>query len=234
MTAATNLNAQYNLTSPDGLAAKTAAKMRIKLFKMFMDEFRPSPSDTVLDIGATSDQTYSSSNYFEAMYPHKNRITAAGIDDASFLERQYPGVKFEFADARALQFDDGSFDFVHSSAVIEHVGSIENQAKMISECARVARKGVWLTTPNRWFPVEFHTSLPLVHWLPKPAFRSLLTAIGQPELAKEEHLNLMDRRGLLDAAGSPTGWSFSVVTTKLVVFDSNLVLVGRSTAYLHR
>jgi hypothetical protein len=45
---------------------------------------------------------------------------------------------------------------------------------MVAECARVARKGFCLTTPNRWFPVEFHTQLPLLHWLPKAWFRLIL------------------------------------------------------------
>ncbi len=31
----------------------------------------------------------------------------------------------------------------------------------------MSRKGLFVTTPNRWFPIEFHTVLPLVHWLPK-------------------------------------------------------------------
>jgi hypothetical protein len=30
---------------------------------------------------------------------------------------------------------------------------------------RVARRA-FVTTPNRWFPLEVHTRLPLVHWLP--------------------------------------------------------------------
>jgi hypothetical protein len=62
---------------------------------------------------------------------------------------------------------------VHSAAVIEHVGSFARQCDFLKECCRVARRAVFVTTPNRWFPVEFHTILPLVHWLPKPAFRTL-------------------------------------------------------------
>ena len=145
--------------------------------------------ETILDVGVTSDQSYSSSNYLEAWYPAKGQITAAGIDDASFLETLYPGLTFVQANGLDLPFHDGSFDVVHSSAVLEHVGSFENQIRLIAECARVTRRALFLTTPSRWFPVEFHTVLPLVHWLPKPAFRgthaedrtSILCGRGEPE-----------------------------------------------------
>ena len=83
-----------------------------------------------------------------------------------------------------------SFDVVHSSAVLEHVGSSENQKQFIAELVRVAKRAVFLTTPNRWFPVEFHSVLPLVHWLPKPWFRSLLSRTSYRFFALEENLNL--------------------------------------------
>jgi hypothetical protein len=79
-------NAQYNLAAPESLPVRVAARVRRRMFEAFMAEFEPSGSETVLDIGVTSDQTYIHSNYFEAYYPFKNRITAAGIDDASFLQ----------------------------------------------------------------------------------------------------------------------------------------------------
>ncbi len=49
--------------------------------------------------------------------------------------------------------------------MIEHVGPRERQALFVSEAIRVARR-VFVTTPNRWFPIEVHTRLPVVHWLP--------------------------------------------------------------------
>ena len=104
---------------------------------------------------------------------------------ARFLEQMYPGVRFLIADALNLPFSDGSFDYVHSSAVLEHVGSAANQKRMVAECLRVARKGVCLTTPNRWFPVEFHTQLPLVHWLPKPAFLWIFAGSDKPSWPKK-------------------------------------------------
>lgn len=49
--------------------------------------------------------------------------------------------------------------------MIEHVGSREAQKAFVAELARVA-KVVFLTAPNRWFPVEHHTGLPLAHYHP--------------------------------------------------------------------
>jgi ubiquinone/menaquinone biosynthesis C-methylase UbiE len=220
------INAQYNVASPDSLAMRIANKVRRRMFAMFMSEFKPSKNDRVLDIGVTSDQSYEASNYFEALYPHKSKIAAAGIDDASFLEDKYPGLQFVFADARDLPFGDGSFDYVHSSAVLEHVGSLGKQRRMIAECARVARKGIFITTPNRWFPVEFHTQLPLLHWLPKDWFRSVLRSMGHHELAQEENLNLMSASELAGAAEELQCWSIHILTAKLLGLHSNLILVG--------
>jgi len=53
------------------------------------------------------------------------------------------------------------------------------------------------TTPNKAFPVELHTFLPLVHWLPDPQFRSVLRTLRFGELAKVENLNPLNARTLL-------------------------------------
>ena len=62
--------------------------------------------------------------------------------------------------------DNNLFDIVHSSATIEHVGSLEDQLTFVSECF-IIKKRVYLTTPNRNYPIDFHTKLPLIHLLPK-------------------------------------------------------------------
>jgi hypothetical protein len=224
------LNAQYNLAKPDSLSIRIATKVRHDIFRKVSREFDFTSHDLVLDLGVTSDQSYSSSNYFEMLYPYKDRIVAAGIDDARFLEDLYPGLRFVNADALDLPFEDGAFDYVHSSAVLEHVGCFENQRKMVAECARVARKGICLTTPNRWFPVEFHTQLPLLHWLPKTWFRRILNGLGQTELAKEQNLNLMTERDLRKAVEGISDWSFIFDEARLLGFRSNLVLFGRRNA----
>ena len=219
-------NAQYNLARADSLSIRIATQMREQMFAAFMRELRPAEAESVVDVGVTSDQSYASSNYFERLYPYKHRITACGLDDARFLEDLYPGLRFVTADALDLPFDDRSFDLVHASAVLEHVGSLANQARMVAECLRVARRGVYLTTPNRWYPIEFHTQLPLVHWLPKPAGRAVFRALGLSFFAQEDHLNLMTRSELARIAASHPDWQFRFASPRLLGWVSNLVLIG--------
>ena len=77
-------NAQFNFAAPDSLAVRVATTVRHRMFENFMTELAPKPSDRVLDIGVTSDQTYEHSNYFEALYPYKAQVVAAGLQDAAF------------------------------------------------------------------------------------------------------------------------------------------------------
>src|SRR4051794_33282010 len=107
-------NSQYNVASPDSLPVKIATYQRRRMFDRFVERLKPGANETILDMGATSDQTYTSSNYLEAWYPHKARITAAGIDDAVFLKALYPGVKFVYADGLKQPFADRAFVLVHS------------------------------------------------------------------------------------------------------------------------
>lgn len=216
----------YNLLHPNSVAIKIAYKARLEMFSIFMEEFAPSKVDSILDIGATSDRDYSTSNYFEVLYPYKASITCCGLDDASFLEKNYPGIIFIQASGLELPFKDQSFDYVHSSAVIEHVGSFKNQSRFIQECARVARKGLCITTPNRWFPVEFHTGLPLIHWLPKQTGRWLFSCLGQKFYSEEANLNLISKSELTAIIHRLPQFKFQFQFYKLLGWKSNLILLG--------
>ena len=70
---------------------------------------------------------------------------------------------FVQADGRALPLPDKRTDMVLANAVIEHVGTLEAQQRFVAEQSRVARAWV-ITTPNRWFPIESHTSAIFLHW----------------------------------------------------------------------
>jgi hypothetical protein len=187
----------------------------------------PTSEHDILDVGVTDDRLYDHSNYLEAWYPHKGRITATGLEDASFLEDRYPGLRFVQANACNLPFSDSSYDFVHSSAVIEHVGSRQNQTTFLRELWRVARRGLFITTPNRWFPIEVHTVLPLVHYLPPGAFRAILRGLGRDFFADEANLNLMSRATLAHAARLGGIDNFRIETVSLAGWPSNLLLIAR-------
>ena len=224
------VNAQYNVAAPDSLPARIARHQRRKMFRGFIAFAAPDPADTILDIGVTSDRGYDHSNYFEAWYGDKHRVTAVGLDDASFLTKIYPGVRFVRADGCELPFADGSFDYVHSSAVLEHVGDRQRQTRFLRQAWRVSRKGVFITTPNRWFPVEFHTVLPLLHWLPPQGYRAMLRHLGKEFFACEDNLNLLSRKilaGLASAAGLAEQTIDSVA---LFGWPTNLILCARKQA----
>jgi ubiquinone/menaquinone biosynthesis C-methylase UbiE len=214
-------NPQYNVAAPGSLPVRVAGHMRWKMYHRFLEVTRIEPEHSLLDVGVTSDRSYESSNYLESWYPYKGRITAVGLDDAAFLEVLHPGLRFVRANGLALPFEDQTFDYVHSSAVLEHVGDCRNQRKFIDECCRVARRGVFLTTPNRWFPIEFHTLVPVMHWLPSRWFRTFLRWRGLHFYADERNLNLVTKTRLRALCNYSRA---TIDTTSLAGWPSNLLL----------
>jgi hypothetical protein len=197
------------------------------MFNRFLRDTGITQDDTVLDVGATSDLAYGHSNYLELWYPYKDRITASGMDDAGFLENLCPGLRFVRADSRKLPFADREFHYVHSSAVLEHVGNRSEQVAMLREAWRVAQKGVFITTPNRWFPIEFHTVMPFVHWLPAAAFRKICKMRGLDFFASEDHLNLLSASQLRRLAAEAGLECFKVTCVTLGGWPSNLLLTAK-------
>lgn len=134
-----------------------------------METMRPTGGTTILDVGADEigfgGDGFATMNFFEEMYPWRERITAVGLHDGQAFSRRYPEVTYVQADGCDLPFADKQFDVYFSNAVIEHVGREDQQRAFVTEAVRVAER-VFITTPNKLFPVEVHTRLPLVHWLP--------------------------------------------------------------------
>ena len=171
------------------LIIRIALGVRRKMLDYLIQITRPTPETTVLDVGVTSYRR-EECNFFERLYPYPNKITAVGMEDACFLEQEYPGLKFIRCNGAKLPFPDKSFDLVVSFATVEHVGGKQQQRAFIYELCRVGRT-CCITIPNRWYPIEFHTLLPFVHWLPRSLFRSVCRLAGRDFFAKEENLNLL-------------------------------------------
>jgi SAM-dependent methyltransferase len=158
------------------VASRVSMRSRRRKLQLFLDLLQPGPETTVVDVGVTDAPFGSGStdNFFEALYPWPVRITGVGQTELDRFSAAFPQVRAVRADGRDLPFADGEFDLAFSNAVVEHVaGGREGQRQFVHELCRVSRR-VFVTTPNRHFPLEVHTLLPFVHWLPKGPRERLL------------------------------------------------------------
>jgi len=162
------------------VASQASLRSRERKLRLFLDLFQPGPETTVVDVGVT-DAPFgdgSSDNFFEALYPWPARVTAVGRTSLDRFAAAFPAVSVVRADGRELPFADGTFDLGFSNAVVEHVaGGRDGQRSFVHELCRVAER-VFVTTPNRYFPLEVHSLLPFAHWLPRRARDPLLRARG--------------------------------------------------------
>jgi hypothetical protein len=212
----------YRHTGSMGFARRISTLARRRVHDLFMQEMQPGLNDRILDIG-TSDDTGIESNMLEQLYPHRKNLTCASLTDGQAILAAYPGVRHvRIAPGEPLPFADNAFDMVYSNAVLEHVGSQTQQGKFLAEVCRVAPRR-FLAVPNRGFPIESHTCLPLVHYLPKVWFRWLLRNTRFDFWSREENLNYVsapELRALWPGERKPT-----VVHTGIGIgpWKSNLV-----------
>ena len=180
---------------------------------------------SLLDIGTTAD-THESNNIILQKTVNNNNISCLSNQDLSILKKKFPHVKeFFLGDAKKTNFIDNSFDIVFSSAVIEHVGSFQNQINFIKECARIGKYQVFITTPNRYYPVDFHTRLPFLNWLPKKINRVILKLIGFKFYSLEENLNLLSKDNISEIMKILKIKNYKIYNHKFLGFVSNLILI---------
>jgi SAM-dependent methyltransferase len=200
-----------------GLAARASLWNRRHKLALFLDKLQPGPETTIVDVGvgdtgfSTEPGLALSHNFFEAMYPWPERITAVSDVPLPNFAQEFPAINCVTASGTDLPFDDESFDIAFSNAVIEHVGDREQQRRFVHELCRVARR-VFISTPNRRFPVEVHTLLPLVHWLPRRARNWVFDTFQRQAW---EGVELLSRRELLDLF--PAGAEARIVESRMTI-----------------
>ncbi len=108
----------------------------------------------------------------------------------------------------ALPFNDGSFDIAFSMHVIEHVTNFQIY---LSEMLRVLKSGgiLFLELPNRYFPIEQHTLIPGIHYLPMLKSGKLIRFVSGSNARKIVGKDLCYRISTL--AGTMIPWPHTLV-----------------------
>ena len=168
---------------------------RRRVYDTFVKRMQPNPKTKILDIGVSDDEN-DAANFLEKNYPWLDNITCAGLGQGEKVKERYPAITFkQIAPNEKLPFADNSFDIACSNAVIEHVGGKLQRQNFIAEHLRVARS-VFITFPNRWFPVEHHTGLPLLHFSPK-LFRYTVKNTRLEYWGNPENMDFLDGKKVL-------------------------------------
>lgn len=173
---------------------KISQQSRTKKLNQFLTIIKPTSTDTILEVGVENTEYAPVSNFLVKNYPYPHNITALGIGDLSKFRKTYPNVSIVNYDGRTFPFRKNQFDIAHSNAVIEHVGPFEAQEMFLKEIVRVSKRGM-ITMPNKYFPIEIHTRVPLLHWTEKKKFDRFLRWIGK-DWATDGYMHLLGENEL--------------------------------------
>lgn len=206
---------------------KIVIKKRQEMCDIINGELSDYIIQDALDIGSTNDLDNKSSNYL--IRNLKNIKTYKSISD-QVISNNF----FSKCLTKSIT-EDFSYDEIHSmksdvvisNATIEHVGSFEQQKKMIVNMLLLTKKYFIITTPNRYHPLDFHTKLPILHWFPKKIHRKLLKLLKLEFFSKEENLNLLSKKDLITLLEIVGVNNFKIFDVSLLGFKSNLIVIGK-------
>ncbi len=156
----------------------------------FVRLFDVDSATKILDLGGQP--------FIWTLLERKPILTILNLDEA---DTRVDWAEHLVADGCNTGLPDKSFDVVFSNSVIEHVGNFDRQKQFAAECIRCGY-GYYVQTPNRWFPVDPHTLMPFIHWLPKKYFlrmmyltpRFLLSSPNESEMEDFKNLRMLTKR----------------------------------------
>jgi SAM-dependent methyltransferase len=168
-----------------GLIRRVRTESRIKRAALFKSLFRLGPETRILDLGGANG-AYAHALLADTRVRPTN-VCVADIEEAAVQAAVstfgYSGVLIE--GNGALPFADRTFDIVLCSSVLEHVSvpateiwserstrafrrrAVAAQTRFAAEIRRIA-SGHFVQVPYRWFPIETHSWLPFLSYLPRP------------------------------------------------------------------
>lgn len=162
-----------------------SAASRHRRAEIFRRSFTIGPETKILDLGSEDGRAIAALLEPTAVRPGNVWLADIEPDVVSSGASRFGFNAVKLKEFEALPFEDGFFDIVFCSSVIEHVTvpksevwsiwrqsefshrAAESQKFFAAEIARVGR-GFFVQTPNRNFPIESHTWLPFFGLLPRP------------------------------------------------------------------
>ena len=205
---------------------KIVLRKRLEISNIINNTIKDLQIHDALDIGTTSDDKNASSNIVIKNIKNieKFKCISDQIINSDFFHKSLKkSITEEFSENELYDF---SSDLVVSNATIEHVGSTLNQKKMVENIIRLTKKIFVITTPNRFYPIELHTKIPLLHWFPKSIYRRMLNFLGLSFYADEKNLNLLTINELKKMLNDHK-IIYEIKFLKLFFFKSNIIIIGK-------
>ena len=201
-------------------------KKRKEMFEIIKKSINLNSINSVLDVGTTSDNSLQSSNFLIKQL--KSIKIKKSISDQKILNDDFFDMTFEGSITENLNdsFENLKSDLIVCSATIEHLGNFSAVKKGIDNIVNLTNKYFIITTPNRHHPIEFHTKIPFIHFLPKEFYRKLLEFFGNEFFSKEENLNLLSKKDLINLMSNYKNIYYNINEIKLFGFVSNFIIVG--------
>ncbi len=183
--------------------------------------------NNVLDVGSTQDEENASSNFIVknlGKFNEYKSISDQKIESNFFTTCVQKSITSDF---KKNEIDELKSDLVISNATIEHVGDFNNQIKMCKNIINLSKKFFVISTPNKYYPLDFHTKIPFIHWLPDKIYRSILKKMGLNFFSKEENLNLLSTHHLHKIMKLLNHENYKIQSINLFFIKSNLILIGK-------
>lgn len=179
-----NRKTSFLIEETENMLSRFRIRSRQRRARMFLDNFDLTPETRVLDLGGWNGAHINAVLENSPVLPEN--IYVADINEQAVKEAamHYGFVPIVITEDGPLPFSDKFFDIVFCSSVIEHVtvpkeivwtlfsgrrfrdAALQHQGEFAAEIQRLG-KGYFVQAPYRWFPIETHSWLPFVSYMPR-------------------------------------------------------------------
>jgi SAM-dependent methyltransferase len=167
------------------IAKGYSTRARARRAALFRERFSITSSTRILDLGSETGTAINAVLQGTAASPSNIYIADINPKQVNEGARRFGYQPVVIDESGRLPFEEGFFDIVYCSSVIEHVTvpkeevwslrsgaefrrrSLARQHEFAAEIRRLGKQ-YYVQTPYRHFPIESHSWLPGMAWLPRP------------------------------------------------------------------